>query len=187
MQPEEERVSFRELGQRGAQGLAEFLAVALLEVGDLRIRFRRAKVVETEGALFSYLHSNSKLGVIVELGVTKSESKKNPALTELGKNLAMQVAASNPLCVDRALVSAATLEREKAIYAEEIKGKPEAIIQKILQGKLEKFYQGACLLEQPFIRDDKKAVREVIAAAEKQIGDRIEVRQFVRFQLGESA
>lgn len=154
------------------------------KIGE-RIIVRRAKVVETEGALFSYLHSNSKLGVIIELGVTKPESKKSPALAELGKNLAMQVAASSPLCVDRALVPAAVLEREKAIYAEEIKGKPEAIIQKILQGKLEKFYQGACLLEQPFIRDDKKAVREVIAAAEKQLGDRIQVRQFVRFQLGE--
>ena len=155
------------------------------KIGE-RIIVRRAKVVETEGALFSYLHSNSKLGVIIELGVTKPESKKSPALAELGKNLAMQVAASSPLCVDRALVPAAVLEREKAIYAEEIKGKPEAIIQKILQGKLEKFYQGACLLEQPFIRDDKKAVREVIAAAEKELQDRIEVRQFVRFQLGES-
>ena len=154
------------------------------KIGE-RIIVRRAKVVETEGALFSYLHSNSKLGVIIELGVTKPESKKSPALAELGKNLAMQVAASSPLCVDRALVPAAVLEREKAIYAEEIKGKPEAIIQKILQGKLEKFYQGACLLEQPFISDDKKAVREVIAAAEKQLGDRIQVRQFVRFQLGE--
>ena len=97
----------------------------------------------------------------------------------------MQVAASNPLCVRREEMSAATLEREKDIFREEVKGKPANIVEKILQGKLEKFYQSTCLLEQPFIRDDKQSVKVLIAETAKKTGGSIEVKQFVRFQVGE--
>ena len=139
------------------------------KIGEKLIVRRARRVDASGGVLYGYLHSNQKLAVIVELSVSSDE---------LGKNLAMQVAASNPLCIRRAEVPAATLEREKAIYREEIKGKPETIVEKILQGKLEKFYQTHCLLEQPFIKDDKISVGQLLGP--------VQVKQFVRFQLGES-
>ncbi len=156
------------------------------KIGE-KILVRRAKVVHSEnGSLSIYVHSNNKLGVIVELLPTRPESKKNALLEELGKNLAMQVAASNPICVTRGEVPPAMIEREKAIFREEVKGKPENIVEKIIQGKLDKFYQAHCLLEQPFIKDDKVSVKQLIDEAGKKIGDTLQVKQFVRFQLGET-
>ncbi|MBI3315783.1 MAG: translation elongation factor Ts, partial [Candidatus Omnitrophica bacterium] len=155
------------------------------KIGE-KIVIRRAKVLQSDsGSFFSYIHSNRKLGVVIEVAAGRSAGK--PEFQELGKNLAMQVAASNPLCVTRDQMPADLLAREKAIYREEIKGKPEAIVEKILQGKLEKFYQTQCLLEQPFIRDDKVSVKDLLNGAAKTLGDAVEVRQFVRFQLGEAA
>ena len=98
----------------------------------------------------------------------------------------MQVAASNPICVSRAEVPSAVLEREKAIYKEEVKGKPDNIVEKIIQGKVDKFYQANCLLEQPFIRDDKMTVQALLNQVSKSVGDALQVKQFIRFQLGET-
>lgn len=165
-------------GEKVSQRVAELSG----KIGE-KILVKRAKVVDGEGALFTYVHSNNKLGVIVEI----VSSKKDAAIDELGKNLAMQVAASNPLCVLRDEVPAATLEREKAIFREEVKGKPENIVEKIVLGKLEKFYQSNCLIDQPFIRDDKTTVKQLIEQTAKKTGDSIRVRRFVRFQLGEAA
>ena len=157
------------------------------KIGE-KILVRRAKTVEAKhGKLFGYLHSNQKLAVVVELSITKASSADHAALAELGKNLAMQVAASNPVCVDRTQMPEAVVEREKAIFREEVKDKPANIVEKIIQGKLEKFYQSGCLLEQPFVKDDKKAVRFLIEETGKTIGDTVGVRQFVRMQLGEAA
>jgi elongation factor Ts len=156
------------------------------KIGE-KMLVRRAEVVDSDQALFSYIHSNGKLGVVVELASGKAETRSNADFAELGKNLAMQVAASNPICVDRAQVPAETLEREKAVYREEVKGKPENILEKIVQGKLEKFYQTACLVEQPFIKDDKTSVKQLLADAGKRLGDTIQLKRFVRFQLGEKA
>lgn len=156
------------------------------KIGE-KILIRRVKKLKSSGGtFFSYLHSNQKLGVVIELGVAKADSAKNAAFQELGKNLAMQVAASNPLCLTRAEVPAAAMEREKAIYREEVKGKPENIIEKILSGKLDKFYQANCLIEQPFIKDDKQSVKALIEQVSKQLGDTVQVKQFVRYQLGET-
>ena len=99
----------------------------------------------------------------------------------------MQVAASNPICLERAEVSPATIEREKAIFREEIKGKPENIVEKIIQGKLDKFYQSSCLLEQPFIKEDKISIQDLLNQVSKKLGgSAIHIKQFVRFQLGET-
>lgn len=157
------------------------------KIGE-KILVKRAKVVETKtGAFFTYVHSNQKLGVIIEIEAAKPGSMKHTAFQELGKNLAMQVAASNPLCLIRSEVPNATLDREKAIFREEVKGKPDNIVEKIVLGKLEKFYQGNCLLDQPFIREDKKSVKQLVEETSKILGDTVSVRRFVRFQLGESA
>ena len=155
------------------------------KIGE-KILFRRSKKVHGTGAFFSYVHSNQKLGILIEIGLTKSDSKNNAAFKELGKDLAMQVAASNPLCILRSEVPAAAIEREKAIYREEVKGKPDNIVEKILLGKLEKFYQGQCLLEQPFIKEEKKSVKALLEEVSKQLGDTLQIKQFVRYQLGET-
>lgn len=156
------------------------------KIGE-KMMVRRALLVETrKGRVFTYIHSNQKLGVVVELAGQKSGAVQNAAFEELGKNLAMQIAASNPICISRAEVPADALEREKAIYREEVKGKPDNIVEKIVTGKLEKYYQGVCLLEQPFIKDDKVMIKQLIEQVSKQCGETLEVLQFVRVQLGES-
>lgn len=156
------------------------------KIGE-KLVVRRAKVWSTqEGALFTYIHSNNKLGVIVEIVAAKPANYTNPDFQELGKNLAMQIAASNPVGVERSDIPAELVEREKAIYREEVKGKPEAITEKIVQGKLDKFYQTNCLLEQPFIKDDKMSVQKLVDTIAKKISDSLKVKGFVRFQLGEN-
>ncbi len=124
-----------------------------------------------EGYIGTYIHSNQKLGVLVVL--------TGPATAEVAKDVAMQVAAANPLCVRPEQVPAETLEQERSIYLNQIKqeGKPEAIAEKIVQGRLRKFYQDVCLLEQPFIKDDKKTVKDIL-------GKGVEVERFVRIAVG---
>ena len=167
-------------GEKLTQRIAELSG----KIGE-KILVRRARIVSAkDGQLFSYIHSNNKLGVLIEVSAPQSAGK--PALEELGKNLAMQVAASNPIALTRDTVSTAVVEREKAIYKEEVKSKPENIQDKIIQGKLDKFYQSQCLVEQPYIKDDKLSVKQLLEKASKELGDTVTVRQFVRFQLGET-
>lgn len=155
------------------------------KIGEKIVAKRAAVVESVSGILATYVHSNHKLGVVVELSASKPETRSNAAVQELGRNLAMQVAASNPICVERSGVPADTIEREKAIYREEVKGKPENILDKIVQGKVDKFFQANCLLEQPYIKDDKLTVQKLVDEASKKAGDTIKVARFVRFQLGE--
>ncbi len=169
-------------GEKVSQKVAELSG----KLGE-KILVRRAKLVPAgQGVFFHYVHSNQKLGVLVELQASKTESLKNPLFEELGKNISMQVAASNPICRVRAEVPAVIIEREKAIFREEVKGKPDNIVEKIVLGKLDKFYQSQCLLEQPFIKDDKQSVQQLIAETGKKLGDTVELKQFIRFQLGEN-
>ncbi|MGH7197441.1 MAG: translation elongation factor Ts [Candidatus Omnitrophota bacterium] len=170
----------------GQEKVSYRLAELTAKIGE-KMLVRRAKVLDgEEGSLFTYIHANHKLGVIVELGASRPETRKAAAFQEIGKHVAMQVAASNPLCVARTEVPAAVIEREKAVFREEVKGKPENILEKIIQGKLEKFYQSHCLLDQPFIRDDKMTVAQLVEQAAKKLGDTVQVKRFVRFQLGET-
>lgn len=169
-----------------SEKIAGRLAELSAKIGE-KMLIRRARLIRTGGGtFFAYIHSNHKLGVVVEIQISKAESGKQPPLQELGKNVAMQVAASNPLCLTREDVPASALDREKAIFREEVKGKPENIVEKIIQGKLEKFYKAHCLLEQPFIKEDKLSVQELLNQVGSKISDTIHIKQFVRFQLGEA-
>jgi elongation factor Ts len=173
-------------GAIGQEKVSHRLADLTAKIGE-KMLVRRAKIVEgEEGTLFVYIHANNKLGVIVELSSSRPETRKAAAFQELGKDLAMQVAASNPLCVTRGEVPASVIEREKAVFREEVKGKPENILEKIIQGKLEKFYQSHCLVDQLFIRDDKMTIAQLVANAAKALGDTVQAKRFVRFQLGET-
>ncbi len=148
---------------------------------------KKAGRAASEGAVGSYVHLGGKIGTLVEVNCETDFAARNEAFQALVKDLAMQVAAMAPLYVRREEVPAEVVKREMEIargQAREQK-KPEAIVEKIATGKVEKFYEQVCLLDQPFVRDDKKKVRDVLAEAVAKIGENIQVRRFARFLCGE--
>jgi len=146
----------------------------------------RASRVASEGTVGSYIHAGGKLGVLIEVNCETDFCAKSEAFQGLVKELAMQVAAANPRCVKREEVPSAVIEQERQIYASQAEGKPAAVIGKIVDGKLEKFFKEACLLEQAYVRDPNKTINDLLVEAALQMREKIEVRRFVRFQLGET-
>ena len=141
--------------------------------------------VKGNGGLGLYIHANNKIGVLVELATGKADTVTKPAFQELAKNLAMQVAAASPLAVDPECLDKDVVEREREVYHQKAtaEGKPANIVEKIVEGAVKKFYKEVCLLEQLFIRDDKKTIADIIKEASKQLDDTIKVVRFVRIQL----
>ncbi len=140
-----------------------------------------------EGTIDSYVHAGGKIGVLVEVGVETDFVARSEPFKEFTHDLAMQVAASSPLWVRRDEVPADVVEREKAIYREQAKGKPDKVVEKMLEGKLNKFFQEVCLMEQPFVKDPDRTIEQLRTDLIGVIGENIDVRRFVRFQLGETA
>lgn len=140
-----------------------------------------------EGLVESYIHFGGKIGVLVELGCETDFVAKSDDFKALAKELAMQVAASAPRYVSRENVPEDTLKKEREIYRSQVlgEGKPEKIVDKIVDGKMEKFFSGACLLDQPYIREEKKKVTDLIKEKVMKLDEKIEVKRFVRFQIGE--
>jgi elongation factor Ts len=143
----------------------------------------------TEGTVEAYIHAGGKIGVLVEVNSETDFAAKNDKFRALVKDIAMHIAAANPTYVRREEVDAAHLEREKDVLRAELKeqGKPEKMWDKILEGKIEKFYEQNCLLDQIFVKDPegKKKVKDVVIEAVATIGENIQVRRFARFVLGE--
>ncbi len=140
----------------------------------------------TEGIVASYIHSNSKIGVLVELKCATDFVARNEEFVALAKEIAMQIAAANPLYVKPEDVPADVVEKEKEIYREQMKnsGKPENVVEKIVEGKLTKFYSEVCLLEQEFIKDSAVKIQDLIKQKIAVFGENIEVGKFSRFQIG---
>ena len=132
-----------------------------------------------------YIHANGKIGVLVFLTCGKAESVNAPEVKELAKNLAMQVAAASPMALDAGSLDQAAVEREREVYRQKAleEGKPANIVDKIADGAVKKFQKEVCLMEQPFIRDDKKSVSDIVREAGKAVGDTITVTGFTRIQL----
>jgi elongation factor Ts len=147
---------------------------------------KKAGRVAAEGVIGCYVHSG-KIGVIVEVNCETDFVGRNDDFQALAKDLAMHIAATSPQYVRREEVPADVLEKEKEIQRQQLRDakKPEAIWDKILQGKLEKFYETVCLVDQPWFREDKKKVHEIITEKVAKIGENISVRRFSRFQVGE--
>lgn len=147
-------------------------------------RYRKMDVNSAEERIFSYLHGNGRIGVLVKLKADKALDSE--PMASLGKDLAMQVAAANPIAVDRESVSSEIIAKEKEIYQTQAQssGKPEKIWNKIVEGKLEKFFQEFALVEQAFIRNPDVNVNSRIQETEKETGAKIKVLSFVRFELG---
>lgn len=145
--------------------------------------------VKGNGIIGMYIHSNGKIGVMVELDCANAATAAKPEFLELAKNVAMQVAAANPAALDASSVDPDLVAREREVYRQKTldEGKPENMVDKIVDGRIKKFYQEVCLLDQSYIRDDKQTINDVVAACGKQIGDKITVKSFVRLQLGASA
>lgn len=155
------------------------------EIGENIIARRNLTYkVQGTGAIAGYVHLGGKLGVLVEVGCKNAASVQNPAVKTLLADLTLHITAVNPVCITRDQVPAETVQAEKEIYAKQVQGKPANIIDKIVAGKLEKFFGQVCLVEQPFVKDQDKTIIAVLAEAGKAAGDEFTVRRFVRWQLG---
>lgn len=140
-----------------------------------------------DGRIDAYIHPGAKLGVLIEVNCETDFVASTDEFKELVHNLAMQVAATNPIAVKREDIPKEIIEREKKIYEEQARkeGKPEKVIEKIVQGRLEKFYQEVCLLEQPYIKDPNISVHDLIKQYIAKLGENIVVKRFARFRIGE--
>ena len=141
-------------------------------------------MVAGPGAVAGYIHLGGKVGVLLEVGCGRPETAALPVFKEAVKDVTLHIAACNPVCLDRTAVPAETVTAEREIYAKQAENKPAAIIQKIVDGKLEKYYQQICLLEQGFVKDPDQTVKEFLAARGRDLGDTLVIRRFARFQVG---
>ena len=164
-------------------------AVAWLREKGLSKAQKRAGRATSEGVIGSYIHSNGKLGVMVEIKCETDFVARSERFLEFAKNVAMQIAAANPVCVTPEEVPADLLAKEKEIFKNQAmeEGKPEAIAEKIVDGRVKKFYKEICLLEQPFIKDDKVTIKDLMNELVGVIGENIQIGRFTRMALGEDA
>jgi elongation factor Ts len=142
--------------------------------------------VTKEGAVDAYIHMGGKIGVLVEVGVETDFVSRSEPFKQFTHDLAMHVAAAFPKWVTRDEVPADVVAHERAIYADQVTGKPENIVEKIVAGKLDKFFADTCLMEQAFIKDPDRTIEQVRTDLVGVIGENVEVRRFARFQLGET-
>ncbi|NLF21922.1 MAG: translation elongation factor Ts [Lentisphaerae bacterium] len=138
------------------------------------------------GAIESYIHMGGKVGVIVEVGCGKAETTGHAAFTTLVHDVALQIAAAAPRWLQAGDVTPETVESEKALYRQQMEGenKPANVIEKIIEGKIRKFFGEVCLIDQPFVKEPKQTVKQIVEAAGKAAGDTIVIRRFARFQIG---
>ena len=169
-----------------AQGDME-KAIQLLREKGLATAQKKAGRVASQGLVGSYIHAGGKIGVLIEVNCETDFVARTTEFQELVRDLAMQVAAANPRWVRREEVPADVIESERSIYRTQAasSGKPPQVVEKIVEGKLEKFFADTCLLEQPFIKDPDRTVGQLVTEAISRIGENIVVRRFARFQLGE--
>ena len=147
---------------------------------------KKAGRATANGLVEAYIHHNGQLGAMVEINCETDFVARTDEFRQFCHDVAMHVAAANPLAIDRDGVDASVVEKEAEIYRAQMKeeGKPDNIIDKIVQGKLEKFYKEVCLLEQPFVKDPDMTIRELLQSKIGSLGENMEIKRFVRFQIG---
>lgn len=162
-------------------------AVDYLRKKGLAKAQKRAGRATSEGVVFPYIHPGSKLGVLVEINCESDFVAKTEDFLEFAKNIAMHVAASNPAGLSPEDISEDVVSREREIYRAQAleQGKPENIVDKIVDGQVQKFYKDSCLMSQPYIREPKKTVQDILTEAIAKIGENIQIKRFARFQIGE--
>jgi elongation factor Ts len=173
---------------KGDQTLEGYIKTKVLELGE-NLQFRRFERlnVSGEGAVASYIHLGGKVGVLIAVNAEKAESASNDAFRDLVKDLTLHIAASAPAGLGREDIPADLVETEKDIFRKQMEGqnKPADILEKIISGKLGKFYSEHCLLEQGFVKDPDTTIQGLLEAQGKEVGDTLAIDRFVRFQLGE--
>ena len=162
-------------------------AIEILKKKGIAKAAKKASRVASDGLIGSYIHHGGKIGVLVEVNCETDFVAKTDDFKNLVNEIAMQIAASNPLYVKREDIPEEVLSKEKEVYRAQAleSGKPEKIVDRIVEGKMEKYFKEVCLLEQPYIRDDEKTVKDLINETIAKVGENIVVRRFVRYVLGE--
>ncbi len=163
-------------------------AVKLLREKGLAAASKKAGRATKEGLIGHYIHSNGKIGVLVEVNCETDFVARNEEFQGFVRDIAMQVAATNPMCVRREEVPSDVLEKEREIFRNQAlaEGKPENIVDKIVEGRVNKFYAANCLYEQPFIKDDSMTIEDLIKSRIATIKENISVGRFVRFEVGQA-
>lgn len=169
-----------------AEVFKDEITAAIAEIGENIVLRKSEKFVAEKGAVSSYIHMGGKVGVMVEFGLENPGNATSDAFKELGLDICLHVAAVNPMALDRNGIPEAVVEEEKALFAKQVEGKPENIVENILKGKLNKFYTTNCLLEQGFVKEDKTSITELLEAKSKELGDTITIKRYTRWQLGEA-
>jgi len=160
-------------------------AVEVLRKKGMAAADKRAGRAVGQGFIGSYIHTDGKIGVMVELNCETDFVARNEEFRALARDIAMHVAWSNPLALDRAGVPAGIIDKERSIYAEQVKGKPANIVERIVDGKMGKFFEERCLLEQAFVKDPDKKIEDLVTEMCRKTGERIVVKRFSRFAVGE--
>ena len=163
-------------------------AVEYLRKKGIATAKKRGGRVTSQGQVMSYIHAGGKIGVLVEVNCETDFTGKSEDFTNFVKDTAIQIAATNPIAIDRERVPQDVLEKEREIYTTQAEesGKPENVIEKIVEGKLNKFFSEACLLEQPFVKNPDITVQDLLNEMIARTGENIVIRRFARFQLGDS-
>jgi elongation factor Ts len=160
-------------------------AEAILRTKGIAGASKKASRATKEGIVASYIHLQGKVGVLVEVNCETDFVAKNENFRAFVKDITLHIAAAHPLYVSREDVPAATVESERAIYEGQVKGKPENVMKKIVDGKLDKFYSTVCLLEQGFIKNPDQTISELVASKIAELGENIVIRRFTRYLVGE--
>lgn len=160
-------------------------AEAILRTKGIANAGKKSSRATKEGVVASYIHLQGKVGVLVEINCETDFVAKNESFRELVKDITLHIAAAHPIYVQREEVPETTIASERGIYEAQAVGKPENVIAKIVQGKLDKFYSTVCLLEQGFIRNPDQTVKELVATKISELGENIVIRRFTRYSVGE--
>lgn len=177
----------RKIAENPGVDLEADRVAAVAKIGE-NIKLTRHQRLEVtgHGVVAAYIHTGAKVGVLVEVGAGTAGTTEKEAFKQLVRDVTLQIAAAQPHAVNRTQVPADVLGKEKEIAAEQFKDKPPQAVAKIVEGKLEKFYQTYCLVDQGFVKNGEISVKEHIAAVSKELGDQVDVRRFLRFQVGEA-
>lgn len=168
-----------------SDAFSEQLVQKTHEMGEkVAVRRNEKWTVEGTGAIASYVHMGGRVGVLVEIGCEKAETTSAPAFEELAKDVTLHIAAAAPQYLNRDEVPADVVDAEKAIFAKQVEGKPENIIENIVKGKVSKFFSQICLVEQGFVKDDKVSITALLEKVGKELGDTLTIKRYARYQLG---
>ncbi len=167
------------------KGFSEIITETVSKTGEKMVVGDYSKFHPSgPGLIGKYIHFNDKVGAMVEIEASDDNVAAADVLKQTASDIAMHITATKPLSLDKDDIAPETIEREKAIFVEQVKDKPANIIEKIIEGKMKKFFVENCLLDQPFVKDDSKSVAEVLADAAKQAGGEAKIKRFVRFEIG---